>query len=194
MTYILKGEFSIEVPFYDPHFSFHFDTISMKVVREGASFRLVSIELINDRISSQRQCDFVWKAEVNSHERDGLEAKEWIVNHVIPLYYRALRGEVISFEDLERIIQSCQYPQLFSLGDICPFGRTISYSELTLAFGYPLTHVRYVARMLAQNKYALLIPCHRVVHKQSRAMPRYQWGSGIKLALQEFEMKSKPSI
>lgn len=46
-----------------------------------------------------------------------------------------------------------------------PHGETRSYSEIAEAIGKPTAH-RAVARETALNPIAIVIPCHRVIHKQ----------------------------
>ncbi|WP_298633993.1 MGMT family protein [uncultured Umboniibacter sp.] len=71
-----------------------------------------------------------------------------------------------------------------ALGTINP-GRTISYTHLAELAGNPKA-ARAVARVMSQNCYALVLPCHRVVGK-SGALTGYRWGEEIKAALIEFE-------
>ena len=48
-----------------------------------------------------------------------------------------------------------------ALKDI-PYGRKISYRDVAVAIGHPKS-VRAVANAIAQNKIAIVIPCHRVI-------------------------------
>jgi len=45
-----------------------------------------------------------------------------------------------------------------------PYGKTISYSDLAIKIGRPRAF-RAVARALAANPIPLVIPCHRIVHR-----------------------------
>jgi O-6-methylguanine DNA methyltransferase len=45
-----------------------------------------------------------------------------------------------------------------------PFGSTVSYSSLAAAAGHPRA-VRAAASVMARNRFPLVIPCHRVIHK-----------------------------
>ena len=74
-----------------------------------------------------------------------------------------------------------------SLGQV-PIGTTISYSELAARIGKP-NSTRAVARVMAQNQFALVLPCHRVVGKNG-AMTGFRWGEEMKLALLNFEQKT----
>jgi AraC family transcriptional regulator of adaptative response/methylated-DNA-[protein]-cysteine methyltransferase len=55
-----------------------------------------------------------------------------------------------------------------------PFGETRSYSEIASAIGSPKA-VRAVASACANNRAAVVIPCHRVV-RQTGALGGYRWG------------------
>jgi AraC family transcriptional regulator of adaptative response/methylated-DNA-[protein]-cysteine methyltransferase len=62
-----------------------------------------------------------------------------------------------------------------------PPGRTTSYSEIAAALGRPQA-VRAVARAIASNNIALLVPCHRVVRSDGD-LAGYRWGRERKRAL-----------
>jgi AraC family transcriptional regulator, regulatory protein of adaptative response / methylated-DNA-[protein]-cysteine methyltransferase len=66
-----------------------------------------------------------------------------------------------------------------------PPGRTTSYSEIAAALGRP-TAVRAVARAIASNNHAVLVPCHRVVRSDG-ALSGYRWGVERKRALLDRE-------
>jgi len=55
-----------------------------------------------------------------------------------------------------------------------PFGETRSYGEIAEAIGAPKA-VRAVANACANNRAAVVIPCHRVV-RRSGALGGYRWG------------------
>jgi AraC family transcriptional regulator, regulatory protein of adaptative response / methylated-DNA-[protein]-cysteine methyltransferase len=55
-----------------------------------------------------------------------------------------------------------------------PPGRTASYSEIAAALGRP-SAVRAVAQACANNKLAVLVPCHRVVRSDGD-LAGYRWG------------------
>lgn len=66
-----------------------------------------------------------------------------------------------------------------------PYGSTRSYSEIARAIGRP-TATRAVARAIATNPVALVIPCHRVI-REDRSLGGYRWGIERKQALLERE-------
>jgi len=66
-----------------------------------------------------------------------------------------------------------------------PYGATRSYSQVARAIGRPKA-VRAVARAIATNPVAVVIPCHRVVH-QDGSLSGYRWGTERKRALLEKE-------
>jgi len=75
-----------------------------------------------------------------------------------------------------------------ALQDI-PFGETRSYSEIAGAIGSPRA-VRAVASACANNRAAVVIPCHRVV-RQSGALGGYRWGIERKRQLLEKERATR---
>jgi AraC family transcriptional regulator, regulatory protein of adaptative response / methylated-DNA-[protein]-cysteine methyltransferase len=55
-----------------------------------------------------------------------------------------------------------------------PFGETRSYGDIATAIGSPKA-VRAVASACANNRVAVVIPCHRVV-RQTGSLGGYRWG------------------
>lgn len=68
-----------------------------------------------------------------------------------------------------------------------PAGERISYSQLAAQIGKPKA-CRAVANACARNPIAVLVPCHRVVHK-SGTDSGYYWGTSTKQALQNREAR-----
>lgn len=66
-----------------------------------------------------------------------------------------------------------------------PFGETRSYSQLAAMAGRPAA-IRAAASSCADNKIALLIPCHRVVAKNG-TLGGYRWGLARKKSLLQLE-------
>ncbi len=66
-------------------------------------------------------------------------------------------------------------------------GKTMQYGELARALGCP-TAVRAVARAVATNSIALLVPCHRIVPARGGA-GGYRWGTERKEQLLDLERR-----
>ena len=66
-----------------------------------------------------------------------------------------------------------------------PRGQTRSYAELAAQLGQPRA-ARAVARACAQNRLAVLVPCHRVIRGDG-SLGGYRWGLPKKEALLESE-------
>ena len=64
-------------------------------------------------------------------------------------------------------------------------GETISYQELAERIGEPKA-VRAVASAVAQNPIAMLVPCHRIIHKDG-TLGEYHWGKELKKQLLDWE-------
>jgi len=71
-----------------------------------------------------------------------------------------------------------------------PFGKTTTYSKIAKQLGEPEAS-RAVARACATNPVALVIPCHRVIGKDS-SLRGYRWGIERKLALLKLEQTANP--
>lgn len=70
-----------------------------------------------------------------------------------------------------------------------PRGETRSYTDIALAIGAPRA-VRAVARACAQNRVAVLVPCHRVIRGDG-SLGGYRWGLPIKRRLLDTEQRAK---
>ena len=62
-----------------------------------------------------------------------------------------------------------------------PYGKTRSYGEVARAIGRP-SAVRAVARAIATNPVAIIVPCHRVIGSDG-SLTGYRWGVPRKRAL-----------
>ena len=71
-----------------------------------------------------------------------------------------------------------------------PYGTTRSYSDIARRAGKPRA-VRAVARAIATNPVALVIPCHRAIRKTGE-LAGYRWGVARKAALLAREGAVKP--
>jgi len=72
-----------------------------------------------------------------------------------------------------------------------PFGETRSYSEIATAIGSPKA-ARAVASACANNRVALVVPCHRVVRRGGE-LGGYRWGTERKRRLLEKERSARES-
>ena len=68
-----------------------------------------------------------------------------------------------------------------------PSGKTISYSALARRSGHPRA-ARAVGNALNRNPIPILIPCHRVIHKDG-SLGKYRGGSKWKQKLLTLELK-----
>jgi len=66
-----------------------------------------------------------------------------------------------------------------------PFGARISYADLAALTGHPKAY-RAAGTAMAQNRIAVLIPCHRVI-RESGEIGQYRWGTERKTALLAWE-------
>lgn len=71
--------------------------------------------------------------------------------------------------------------KVWKLLQTIPYGQTRTYSEIAQRAGKPAA-VRAVARAIATNPVALLIPCHRAIRKNGE-LAGYRWGIERKAAL-----------
>jgi methylated-DNA-[protein]-cysteine S-methyltransferase len=79
-------------------------------------------------------------------------------------FRRYFGGERMSFDDVEIEIESCtpfQRAMAETLRAV-PYGETVTYGELAALAGYPGAH-RAAGTFCARNRFALVVPCHRVV-------------------------------
>ncbi len=100
-----------------------------------------------------------------------------------------LAGEVFKFKDVQKFlnIQGGTEFQRLVWNEIAkiPHGETKSYKEIANAINRPKA-VRAVGSACGANKYAILIPCHRVL-SSSGAITGYRWGNNVKAMLLELE-------
>lgn len=74
------------------------------------------------------------------------------------------RGKPVDFADVELDLEWCT-PFQADVADTLrkvPWGEVVSYGELAELAGYPRAQ-RAVGTFCAENRYSLLVPCHRVV-------------------------------
>ena len=71
-------------------------------------------------------------------------------------------------------------------------GETISYQQLAERVGLPKA-VRAVASAVAENRIALLVPCHRIIHKDGTT-GEYHWGRELKKQLIAWEKTTTENV
>lgn len=72
-----------------------------------------------------------------------------------------------------------------------PFGQTTTYEAVASRIGRPQA-IRSVATAIGHNPIALLVPCHRVIHKDGTP-GEYRWGRELKKRLLEWERSLSPN-
>ncbi|MEM2933626.1 MAG: methylated-DNA--[protein]-cysteine S-methyltransferase [Methanocellales archaeon] len=116
----------------------------------------------------------------------GKEAK----GRVIEDLKRYLNGEAVDFSKYSISLSnltSFERAVLLETRKI-PFGVAISYSELASRMG--TSGIRAVGNALAKNPVPIVIPCHRVVHKNG-SLGGYKGGVKVKQKLLEIEGVNK---
>lgn len=111
----------------------------------------------------------------NDHVADEAIAHLFSVHAVERPLHLLLRGTNFQIKVWEALLQ------------VAP-GQAVSYQTLAGMAGNPRAQ-RAVGSALAQNRIALLIPCHRVIHENG-TVGQYRWGSERKEALLAYESAS----
>ena len=70
--------------------------------------------------------------------------------------------------------------------------QNISYQQLAERVGQPKA-VRAVASAVAENRIALLVPCHRIIHKDGTT-GEYHWGRELKKQLIAWEKTTTENV
>ena len=73
-----------------------------------------------------------------------------------------------------------------------PRGTTLSYAQLAQSLGQPKS-ARAVARACAQNRLAVIVPCHRIIRGDG-SLGGYRWGLPRKAALLQAESKPQRHV
>jgi len=102
-------------------------------------------------------------------------------------------ASIVNF--IENPLQTFNYPldprgtvfqqRVWQVIKTIPFGITVSYSDIAQIIASPKS-VRAVAGACAANPLAIIIPCHRVVHRDG-SLSGYRWGIERKRRLLEIE-------
>lgn len=101
-------------------------------------------------------------------------------------FVQKISCENIMLEVPELVLQGTPFQKLvWQAAMKIPAGSTMTYQELARAIGKPASF-RAVANVLANNKIAYFIPCHRVIRKNGE-LGGYKWGIERKRALLQAE-------
>ena len=100
----------------------------------------------------------------HDHPRPGLvtrDAGEHPLGERFAAYFSGARD---SFEDVELDLDWCTELDLalVEAARAIPYGETVTYGELAALAGRPRAP-RAAGRLCAENRFALVVPCHRVV-------------------------------
>lgn len=119
-------------------------------------------------------------------EEKGPQEAQRILERAVDQLQAYFAGELQDFDlplDLtgrtefqRRVLQACSQ---------VPYGRIASYSEIAARAGSPLA-ARAVGQVMAQNRLALVIPCHRVVGSSGHLVG-YGYGLAVKERLLRME-------
>jgi AraC family transcriptional regulator, regulatory protein of adaptative response / methylated-DNA-[protein]-cysteine methyltransferase len=148
----------------------------------GATDRgICAVTLGNDTKTLERALELEYPAATRtyvSHPSSSLQA--WVADIIEAVDSDRVRLD-IPFDILASAFQWKVWRELQKI----PFGETRSYSEIANAIGSPRA-VRAVASACANNRAAVIIPCHRVV-RQNGELGGYRWGLERKQLLIEKE-------
>ncbi len=111
------------------------------------------------------------------------EKKTFNATFELDEYFKGKRKEFSSYFDISGLSAFAQ-KVLYETQKI-PYGQTITYSELADRIG--TRSARAVGRALSINPIPIIIPCHRIVAKNS--IGGYSGGVDIKTGLLEFERR-----
>lgn len=155
---------------------------SLGVLLVGATERGVCSVTLGD---SQRDVEEALANEYPAAERKRVGAAEGELHAWVQAVVGAIEGERPPTDvPIDVQASAFQWKVWRELQKI-PLGQTRSYSDIAAAIGAPRA-VRAVASACANNRVALLIPCHRVI-RQSGELGGYRWGLDRKKRLLEKE-------
>jgi AraC family transcriptional regulator, regulatory protein of adaptative response / methylated-DNA-[protein]-cysteine methyltransferase len=155
---------------------------SLGILLVGATDRgICAVTLGNDTKTLERALELEYPAATRtyvSHPSSSLQA--WVADIIEAVDSDRVRLD-IPFDIQASAFQWKVWRELQKI----PFGETRSYGEIATAIGAPKA-VRAVASACANNRAAVIIPCHRVV-RQNGELGGYRWGLERKQRLIEKE-------
>lgn len=97
-----------------------------------------------------------------SKEHDGRD--ERVASDLVERVRAFLAGQPVAFDDVELDLGDATSFQRALTAALCsvPRGEVVTYGELAARAGRPGAH-RAAGRFCAGNRFALVVPCHRVV-------------------------------
>lgn len=155
---------------------------SLGILLVGATERGVCAVTLGD---SETRLEEALSREYPSAERRRVAAESSSLHAWVEAVVAAVEGNA-SPTDVPLDVQASAFQwKVWRELQRIPFGETRSYTDVAAAIGAPRA-VRAVASACANNRVALLIPCHRVV-RQSGELGGYRWGLERKRRLLEKE-------
>jgi AraC family transcriptional regulator of adaptative response/methylated-DNA-[protein]-cysteine methyltransferase len=164
------------------HIDYVMTTSSLGVLLVGATERGVCSVTIGD---TQRDVEDALAKEYPAAERKRVGAAEGDLHAWVQAIVAAVEGDRTPTNVPIDVQASAFQWKVWRELQRIPLGQTRSYSDIATAIGAPRA-VRAVASACANNRVALLIPCHRVI-RQSGDLGGYRWGLGRKKRLLEKE-------
>lgn len=152
-----------------------------QVLVAGTELGICAVRIGDEKKTLERELRREFHAA--SFEKPDKRFRSWVKTVV-----RQVNGASFSkhSEDLPLDIQGTAFQQrVWRALRTIPRGETSSYQEIAKGLGRP-TASRAVARAVATNPAAVLIPCHRVVRKDG-SLSGYRWGVERKRKLLEQE-------
>jgi AraC family transcriptional regulator of adaptative response/methylated-DNA-[protein]-cysteine methyltransferase len=155
---------------------------SLGVLLVGATDRGVCSVTLGD---TQRDVEDALAREYPAAERKRVNAADGELHAWVQAVVAAVEGDRTSTEVPIDVQASAFQWKVWRELQRIPLGETRSYTDIAEAIGAPRA-VRAVASACANNRVALLIPCHRVI-RQSGDLGGYRWGLDRKKRLLEKE-------
>jgi AraC family transcriptional regulator, regulatory protein of adaptative response / methylated-DNA-[protein]-cysteine methyltransferase len=155
---------------------------SLGVLLVGATERGICSVTLGD---TQRDVEDALASEYPAAERKRLNAAEGELQAWVQAVVAAVEGDRAP-GDVPIDVQASAFQwKVWRELQRIPLGETRSYGDIAAAIGAP-NAVRAVASACANNRVALLIPCHRVI-RRSGEVGGYRWGLDRKKRLLEKE-------
>ncbi len=149
----------------------------------GTPFAVTNILLGTDK--TQLGAEFLWQ-----HDNASSIAKNEYVKEACQAIAAYLHGENPRIDVAIQLDGTEFQRKVWSVLRQIPYGHTISYSAVAGAIG-DSSAVRAVANACADNPVPLIVPCHRVIHKNGD-ITGFSWGKEAKRWLLDLEKTHAP--